>query len=71
MAGTIGALQATEVLKLILGQGRVLKNELVIYDALGMSFRKVKVPRNPECPVCSDKPTITELLDYDQGYCSI
>jgi adenylyltransferase/sulfurtransferase len=71
MAGTIGSLQATEVLKLILGQGKVLKNELVIYDALGMSFRKVKVPRNPQCPVCSDNPTIKELLDYDQGYCSI
>jgi len=71
MAGTIGALQATEVLKLILGQGKVLRNELVIYDALGMSFRKVKVPRNPQCPVCSDNPTITELADYDQGYCSL
>lgn len=71
MAGTIGALQATEALKLILGQGKPLKNELVIYDALGMSFRKVKVPRNPNCPVCSDNPTITELLDYDQGYCAL
>ena len=71
MAGTIGALQATEVLKLILGQGRALMNELVIYDALGMSFRKVKVPRNPSCPVCSENPSITELADYDQGYCSL
>ena len=71
MAGTIGALQATEVLKLILGQGRVLKNELLIYDALGMSFRKVRVPTNPNCPICSDNPAIKELPDYDQGYCSL
>jgi len=71
MAGTVGALQATEVLKLILGQGKVLMNQLVIYDALGMSFRKVKVPRNPGCPVCSETPSITELKDYEEGYCSI
>ena len=71
MAGTIGALQATEVLKLILGQGKPLMNELLIYDALGMSFRKVKVPRNPSCPVCGENPTITKLDDIEQDYCSI
>lgn len=71
MAGLIGSIQATEVLKVILGQGRPLKNELMIYDALGMTFRKVKVPKNPDCPVCGENPTVTELVDYEQGYCSL
>ena len=64
--GVIGTLQATEVLKLILNIGTVLRGELLIYDALNASFRKVKVPRNPDCPVCSDHPTIKELIDYNQ-----
>jgi adenylyltransferase/sulfurtransferase len=71
LPGVIGSLQATEVLKLILGIGSVLKNELLIYDALKINFRKVKVPRNKECPVCGENPTITELKDYDQNYCRI
>jgi adenylyltransferase/sulfurtransferase len=71
MPGVVGALQATEVLKLILGKGEVLKNELLIYQALNASFRKVRVPRNPECPVCGENPTITELQDYDAGYCNL
>jgi len=71
LPGVIGALQATEVLKLILGKGDVLKNTLLIYNALSVSFRKVKVPRNPECPICGEKPTITELQDYDAGYCQL
>ncbi len=62
--GVIGALQAMEVLKLILGKGDVLKNKLLIYDALKTRFRRVKVPRNPECLVCSDHPVIKELKDY-------
>lgn len=62
--GVIGTLQAAEVLKLIIGKGHILKGELLIYDALKPSFRKVKIPRNPECPICSDHPTITELIDY-------
>ncbi len=62
--GVIGTLQASEVLKLIIGKGEILKGELLIYNALKTSFRKVKVPKNPECPVCSDHPTITELIDY-------
>ncbi len=69
LPGVIGGLQATEVLKLILGKGEVLKGELLIYNALKTTFRKVKVPRNPECPVCGEHPTIKELIDYDQGYC--
>ncbi len=71
ITGVVGALQATEVLKLILGKGDILKNTLLIYDALKVNFRRVKVPKNPECPVCSENPTITELQDYDAGYCRI
>jgi molybdopterin/thiamine biosynthesis adenylyltransferase len=62
--GVIGTLQAAEVLKLIIGKGDLLKGDLLIYDALKPSFRKVKIPRNHECPVCSDHPTITGLIDY-------
>ncbi|HYA32247.1 MAG TPA: molybdopterin-synthase adenylyltransferase MoeB [Thermodesulfovibrionales bacterium] len=69
--GVVGSLQAIEVFKLILGKGDVLKNTLLVYDALKTTFRRVKVPKNPECPVCGDNPTITELQDYDAGYCRI
>jgi len=69
--GVVGSLQAIEVFKLILGKGDVLKNTLLIYDALKTTFRRVKVPKNPECPVCGEQPTITELQDYDAGYCRI
>lgn len=67
--GVIGSLQAIEVFKLILGKGDVLKNTLLIYDALKTTFRRVKVPKNPDCPVCGNNPTITELADYEAGYC--
>jgi len=69
--GVVGSLQAIEVFKLILGKGDVLKNILLIYDALKTTFRRVKVPKNPECPVCGEHPTITELQDYEAGYCRI
>ncbi len=69
LAGVIGTLQATEVLKLILGIGEPLTNRLLRYDGLQSSFRQVKVRRNPTCPVCSDKPEITELIDYEQEIC--
>ena len=69
--GVVGSLQAIEVFKLILGKGDVLKNTLLIYDALKTTFRRVKVPKNPVCPVCGDNPTITELQDYEAGYCGI
>jgi len=62
--GVIGTLQAAEVLKLIIGRGEILKGELLVYDALKSRFRKVKIPKNPECPVCSDKPRIKELIEY-------
>ena len=71
LPGVIGGLQATEVLKLILGKGEPLKGQLLIYDALKTSFRKVRVPRNPLCPVCGDNPTITELSDPNEEYCSL
>ncbi|MBI4825914.1 MAG: molybdopterin-synthase adenylyltransferase MoeB [Nitrospirae bacterium] len=71
LPGVIGALQATEVLKLILGKGKPLANQLLIYDALGVNFRKVKVPKNPDCKVCGGNPTITELKDSEEEYCSI
>jgi len=71
ITGVVGALQATEVLKLILGKGDVLKNTLLIYNALTTTFRRVKVQRNPDCPVCGERPTITELQDYDAEYCRI
>jgi molybdopterin/thiamine biosynthesis adenylyltransferase len=64
VSGVIGTLQATEVLKLIIGAGHILKGELLIYDALESSFRKVRIPRNPACAVCGAHPTITELTDY-------
>ncbi|MCI0468770.1 MAG: molybdopterin-synthase adenylyltransferase MoeB [Nitrospirae bacterium] len=69
--GVVGSLQAIEVFKLILGRGDVLKNTLLIYDALKTIFRRVKVPKNPECAICSESPTITELQDYDAGYCRL
>ncbi|MGD0884516.1 MAG: molybdopterin-synthase adenylyltransferase MoeB [Thermodesulfovibrionales bacterium] len=67
--GVVGSLQAIEVIKLILGKGDILKNVLLIYDALKTTFRRVKVPKNPDCPVCGNHPTITEIQDYDAEYC--
>lgn len=68
--GVVGSLQAMEVIKLILGKGEPLSNALLIYDALKASFRRVRVPKNPDCRVCGENPVITELLDYEGGYCT-
>ncbi|MFQ5588604.1 MAG: molybdopterin-synthase adenylyltransferase MoeB [Nitrospiria bacterium] len=65
LAGTIGILQAAEALKEILGIGESLAGRLLIYDALDMAFRRVKVPKNPNCQLCGPNPTIKELLDYE------
>ena len=65
MAGVVGVIQATEVLKLILGKGDVLDGRLLLFEALHMRFEPIEVKRHPECPVCSDSPTITELIDYE------
>jgi adenylyltransferase/sulfurtransferase len=69
ITGVVGSLQAIEVIKLILGKGDVLKNTLLIYDALKTTFRRIKIPTNNECPVCGENPTITGLQDYEAGYC--
>jgi adenylyltransferase/sulfurtransferase len=65
MAGAVGVIQATEVLKIILGKGEVLSGRFLLFDALQMRFEPIEVKRNPECPVCSERPSITELIDYD------
>src|SRR5437773_4073511 len=70
LPGTIGLIQATEAVKLILGIGEPLVGRLLLYDALAMRFRELKLRKNPECPVCGDHPTITKLIDY-QEFCVI
>jgi adenylyltransferase/sulfurtransferase len=66
MCATIGSIQATEVLKLVLGIGESLNGRLLLYDALTMEMRQVRIRRDPGCVVCGDNPTITELIDYDE-----
>lgn len=70
LPGLVGVIQATETIKLILGIGEPLVGRLLLVDALGMSFRTLKLRKNPECPVCGTHPTVTELIDYDQ-FCGI
>ena len=70
LPGIIGVMQATEVVKLLLGIGTTLKGRLLLYDALNMKFRELKLRRNPECPICGDHRTITKLIDYQQ-FCGI
>ncbi|PIE80523.1 MAG: molybdenum cofactor biosynthesis protein MoeB [Chloroflexi bacterium] len=70
LPGTVGAMQATEAIKLILGIGDSMIGRLVLYDALNMEFTEVKLRKNPNCPVCGQKPTVTELIDYEQ-FCGV
>jgi len=70
LPGTIGLIQATEAVKLILGIGEPLVGRLLLYDALGMRFRELKLRKNPECPVCGAHPTVTKLIDYQQ-FCGV
>jgi len=70
LPGIIGVIQATEAVKLIIGKGEPLIGRLLIYNALTMKFREVKLRRNPNCPVCGDHPTITELIDYE-AFCGV
>src|SRR6201985_201845 len=70
LPGLVGVMQATEVIKLILGKGEPLIGRLLLVDALTMRFRELKLRKNPDCPVCGTNPTITELIDYDQ-FCGI
>lgn len=70
LPGIIGLIQATEAVKLILGIGQTLVGRLLLYDALGMKFRELKLRKNPDCPVCGENRTITELIDY-QEFCGM
>ncbi len=70
LPGLVGVVQATEVIKLILGNGQPLIGRLLLVDALNMRFRELKLRKNPECPVCGTNPTVTQLIDYEQ-FCGI
>jgi len=70
LPGIIGVIQATETLKLITGIGEPLIGRFMIYDALKMRFRELKLRKDPECPVCGTHPTVTKLIDYEQ-FCGI
>jgi molybdopterin/thiamine biosynthesis adenylyltransferase/rhodanese-related sulfurtransferase len=70
LPGIVGVIQATEVIKLILGKGEPLIGRLLMVDALSMRFRELKLRKNPDCPVCGVNPTVTELIDYNQ-FCGI
>jgi len=70
LPGLIGLIQATEILKLILGAGASLLNRLLLFDALQMNFRELKLKRDPQCPLCGEQPTITRLIDYE-NFCGV
>ena len=70
LPGVVGTIQATEAVKVILGAGEPLIGRFLLFDALKMRFRELKVRKDPECPVCGDHPTVTELIDYEQ-FCGI
>jgi sulfur-carrier protein adenylyltransferase/sulfurtransferase len=70
LPGVVGCIQATEALKLILGIGEPLVGRLLLYDALAMSFREMKLRKDPACPLCGENPTVTELIDYD-AFCGL
>jgi len=70
LPGIIGVIQATEVIKLILGKGDPLLGRLLLYNALDMKFREMKIRRDTNCPVCGEHPTITKLIDYEQ-FCGV
>jgi molybdopterin/thiamine biosynthesis adenylyltransferase/rhodanese-related sulfurtransferase len=70
LPGVIGVIQATEAIKLLTGIGEPLIGRFLLYDALRMRFRELKVPKDPDCPVCGTHPTVTKLIDYDQ-FCGI
>jgi molybdopterin/thiamine biosynthesis adenylyltransferase/rhodanese-related sulfurtransferase len=66
LPGIVGSIQAAETIKLIVGCGETLAGRLLLLDSLSMTFREVEVPKNPDCPVCGENPTITELVDYEE-----
>jgi adenylyltransferase/sulfurtransferase len=71
LAGVVGLLQATEAIKFLLGIGDLLTNTLLVYNALEMRFYRVKLNRNPDCPLCGSNPEVTELKDEEQIVCDI
>ena len=71
LCASIGSIQTTEAIKLIAGIGEPLIGQLMIYDALEMSYRKIKVRKDPKCPLCSDKPTQTALLPDYEAFCGV
>jgi sulfur-carrier protein adenylyltransferase/sulfurtransferase len=70
LPGIIGTIQATEAIKLIVGKGEPLIGRFLIYDALRMRFRELKLRKDPDCPVCGTHPTVTALIDYEQ-FCGV
>ena len=70
LPGIVGCIQATEAVKLILGKGEPLIGRLLLFDALQMRFRELKLRKDPKCPICGEHPTITKLIDYEQ-FCGI
>lgn len=70
LCASIGSIQVTEAIKLITGVGASLLGSLIVYDALAMTHRKIKIRRDPDCAVCGDRPTVTELQDY-QDFCGV
>ena len=70
ICGMVGSMQAAETMKLLLGAGDLLAGRILSVDALHMTVRELKTRRDPNCPVCSDTPSITELIDYEQ-FCSV
>lgn len=70
LPGLVGVIQATEVIKLVLGKGEPLIGRLLLIDALGMKFRELKLRKNPDCPACGKHPTVTKLIDYNE-FCGI
>ena len=71
MAGVIGALQAMEAIKYLLGAGDLLTNRLLTFVALPLNFREIAIKKNASCPVCGEHPTITSLTDYEQKACGL
>jgi molybdopterin/thiamine biosynthesis adenylyltransferase len=71
IAGVFGTLQATEVLKFIIGKGDLLTDRLMIFDALDMEFRNIKIKKRKNCPVCGSEKQITTLIDYEQTVCDL
>lgn len=65
LTGVVGSIQAVETLKLLLGIGETLTSRLLLIDALSMDFREVRIPQNPQCPLCGVDPTVTEVIDYE------